>query len=220
MGHRFRTLLLAIMGILALVAAAPSTGMAQIVDSVLVPEGPAPASPPDTIDRDVPFVATSHRIVNRMLEVASVSSTDVVYDLGSGDGRIPITAAMQHDARGVGIEIDPDLVAEGRARAKEVGVANQVEFRQKNLFKADLSEATVVTLYLWPEINVELRPKLLQELDPGDRIVSHDFRMGDWEPAKTIRVEDSTGRATLYLWKVPEEIPRHLMTTTDELPEN
>jgi SAM-dependent methyltransferase len=178
-----------------------------------------PIAPPvesDTVDRDVPFVATERRVARRMLEVAGVTAEDVVYDLGSGDGRIPIIAAQKFGARGVGIEIDPKLVAESRRRARRAGVADQVQFRQKDLFNADVRDATVVTLYLWPEINVKLRPKLLRQLDPGDRIVSHDFRMGDWEPDRTIDAgRDKTGRATLYLWTVPEEIPDRLLKTDE-----
>jgi SAM-dependent methyltransferase len=178
-----------------------------------------PTTPPvesDTVDKDVPFVATERRVARRMLEVAGVTSEDVVYDLGSGDGRIPIIAAQAFGARGVGVEIDPELVAESRQQARVAGVADQVEFRQKDLFNVDVSDATVVTLYLWPEINVKLRPKLLRQLDPGDRIVSHDFRMGDWEPDRTIDAgRDKTGRATLYLWTVPEEIPDRLLKTDE-----
>lgn len=208
-----------LLGTLFLVTALPLTGAAQ--------ENPAPADtlPPgeelpqsavptetDTTDKDAPYVATDQRIVRRMLEVADVSEDDVVYDLGSGDGRIPLTAATEFGARGVGIEIDPDLVAKSRAKAKAAGVADRVEFRKQDLFKTNVSDATVVALYLWPEINVKLRPKLLRQLDPGDRIVSHDFRMGDWEPDRVVDAgQDKTGTATIYLWIVPEEIPDALM---------
>jgi cyclopropane fatty-acyl-phospholipid synthase-like methyltransferase len=154
-----------------------------------------------------------------MLEIAGVSSTDVVYDLGSGDGRIPILAAKIYDARGVGVEIDPDLVAESRKRAREAGVGGKVEFREKDFFEADISDATVVALYLWEHVNVKLRPKLLRELDPGDRIVSHDFGMGKWEPDTTIHAgKDKTGEAIIHLWTVPEEVPSRLMDTSGEIP--
>jgi hypothetical protein len=147
-----------------------------------------------------------------MLEVADVSENDVVYDLGSGDGRIPLTAATEYGARGVGVEIDPDLVAKSRAKAKAAGVTDRVEFRQQDLFETTLGDATVVALYLWPEINVKLRPKLLRQLDPGDRIVSHDFRMGEWEPDRVVDAgQDKTGTATIYLWVVPENPPDELM---------
>lgn len=166
----------------------------------------------DTLDKDVPFVSTEERIVRRMLRLADVSAGDVVYDLGSGDGRIPIIAAKEFGARGVGVEIDPELVAKARARARAAGVADRVKFRQKDLFDADVRDATVVTLYLWPEINAQLRPTLLRQLDPGDRIVSHDFRMGVWDPHRTVEAgPDKTGTAVLYRWTVPEEVPPRLM---------
>lgn len=208
-------------GTLLSIAALPSTGTAQETGSLEVQPLPpgnerlqsAVSTPLDTTDKDAPYVATSQRIVRRMLEVAGVSDEDVVYDLGSGDGRIPITAATRYGARGVGIEIDPELIAKSRAKAEAAGVSDRVEFRQKDFFEVNLSDATVVALYLWPEINVKLRPKLLRQLDPGDRIVSHDFRMGDWEPDRTVDAgKDKTGRATIYLWVVPKDVPDELMT--------
>lgn len=172
----------------------------------------------DTTEKDAPFVATSHRVVRGMLKMANVTEEDVVFDLGSGDGRIPITAANEFGARGVGIEIDSSLVAKSRARAQALGVAGRVEFRREDFFQADLSEATVVTLYLWPELNVRLRPKLLRVLDPGDRIVSHDFRMGDWEPDRRVDMgRGNTGQETVFLWTVPEEISPELMEISDEV---
>lgn len=202
------------------IAGGPSSGTAQETGSPKVetlPPGdervPSVVSTPlDTTDKDAPYVATSQRVVRRMLEVAGVSAEDVVYDLGSGDGRVPITAANVYGARGVGIEIDPELVAKSRAKAEVAGVSERVDFRQKDLFKANLGDATVVALYLWPEINVKLRPTLLRQLDPGDRIVSHDFQMGDWEPDREVDAgKDKTGRATIYLWIVPEDVPDELM---------
>ena len=156
-----------------------------------------------TDSADVPYVPTPQRVVDRMLELAEVSEDDVVYDLGSGDGRIVITAARDYGARGVGIEIDSALVREARANADSAGVADRVEFRQGDLFEADLSEATAVTLYLLPSVNLKLRPKLLRELAPGTPIVSHDFDMDDWEPEQTVQ----EGSSTIYFWRVPEEIP-------------
>jgi ribosomal protein L11 methylase PrmA len=149
---------------------------------------------------DVPFVPTPDAVVARMLTLAKVGPKDVVYDLGSGDGRIVIAAARQHGARGVGIDIDPERVKEARLNARQAGVAHRVEFREGDLFKADIGEASVVTLYLLPRINLELRPKLLRELRPGTRIVSHGFDMGDWQPAATARV----GGNIVYYWVVPE----------------
>ena len=149
--------------------------------------------------RDVPYVPTPEKVVERMLEVAKVGPNDVVYDLGSGDGRIVIAAAKNHGARGVGIDIDPERVREARDNASRAGVANRVEFREGNLFDANISEATVVTIYLLSGINMKLRPKLLAELKPGTRIVSHAFDMGDWKPEATAKV----GTSTVYYWVVP-----------------
>jgi len=211
--------LLCLLGTLCLVVALPLVGAAQETPAVAdtLPAGQAlpqsaVSTEADTSDKDAPYVATDQRIVRRMLEVADVAEADVVYDLGSGDGRIPLTAATEFDARGVGIEIDPDLIAKSRAKADAAGVTDRVEFRRQDFFETDLRDATVVALYLWPEINVKLRPKLLRQLDPGDRIVSHDFRMGEWEPDRVVDAgQDKTGTATLYLWIVPEELPAELM---------
>jgi tRNA G37 N-methylase Trm5 len=174
--------------------------------------GSAVPTATDTTQRDAPFVATDQRVVERMLEVAGVIEGDVVYDLGSGDGRIPITAAAKHGARGVGIEIDPHLVATSRENAERAGVSDRVEFRQQDMFEADVTGATVVALYLWPEITTGLGAKLLRELDPGDRIVSHDFRIEGWTPNRIVDAgKDKTGTATIYLWVVPETVPDRLM---------
>jgi hypothetical protein len=158
-------------------------------------------------EASVPYVPTPNEVVNQMLELADVSGDDVLYDLGSGDGRIPITAAQKYGTRGTGVEIDPELVEESRANAENAGVSERVEFLQQDLFQTDLSEATVVTLYLLPEVNLELRSKLLRELEPGTRIVSHDFDMGEWKPEQVINVQSGTRQHTLYYWVVPEEIP-------------
>lgn len=217
------------MGVLLWVTC-PQLGTAQAVEALppalTLPDDETLAetavlSDSDTVKKDVPYVSTSQRVVNRMLEAADVTREDVVFDLGSGDGRIPITAAKKFGARGVGVEIDPELVAEARKKAEEAGVADRVEFRQGDLFQADISEATVVALYLWPEINVKLRPKLLRTLDPGDRIVSHDFRMGDWEPDRVLDLgPGKIGQETVYLWVVPENIPDDLMDISDEVTPN
>ncbi len=163
---------------------------------------PAPSAD-STVVLDVPYVGTPQAVVDRMLRLADVSEDDVVYDLGSGDGRIVITAAQQFGARGVGIEIDPERVEEARENAEEAGVTDQVEFRREDLFKADFSDATVVTLYLLSIVNRELRSELFAQLDPGDRVVSHDFDMGSWEPDTTVEEGDSE----IHLWTIPEEIP-------------
>lgn len=147
---------------------------------------------------DVHFVPTPEATVDAMLEVAKVSGKDVLYDLGSGDGRIPITAAKRFGTRGVGIDIDPERIKEANEALKAAGVADKVKFIQGDLFQQDLSQATVITLYLLPALNLKLRPTLLK-LKPGTRIVSHDFDMGDWKPERTLKV----GRSTVYFWRVP-----------------
>jgi len=153
--------------------------------------------------QQVPDVRTPLVVVNEMLKLANVTASDVVYDLGSGDGRILIAAARDRGARGVGLEIDPALVAQSTERARRLGLADRLSFRQQDLLEADLSPATVVTLYLSPDLNRRLRPKLLSELRPGARIVSHSFDMGDWAPSRTLQVSSNEGSHTLYLWVVP-----------------
>jgi SAM-dependent methyltransferase len=148
---------------------------------------------------DVPFVPTPSDAVAAMLKLAGVTKGDVVYDLGSGDGRIVIAAARRYGARAVGIDIDPARVAEGERNARAAGVADRVQFRQGDLFDADIRAATVVTLYLLPRVNQRLRPKLLAELRPGTRVVSYGFDMGDWLPERSVEV----GSSTVYLWVVP-----------------
>lgn len=186
----------------ALLGLAPGTAPAQGVDSVSTPLVET-TSPDTTVDPDVPFVRTPQRVVTRMLEIANVSADDVVYDLGSGDGRIPITAAQAYGARGVGIEIKPGLVQKARQRAEMAGVADRVAFRQQDLFEADFSDATVVTLYLLPDVNTRLRPLLFEQLAPGTRVVSHGFDMDAWEADRVVQV----GNTYLYLWTIPDEIP-------------
>ena len=153
--------------------------------------------------QDVPYVQTPHEVVDAMLRFAAVGKDDVVYDLGSGDGRIVITAAHRFGAQGVGIEIDPRLVAESARWAQRAGVAGRVRFVQQDFFQTDLSPATVVALYLTQEINARLRPKLLRELRAGARVVSHRFDMGDWRPERQIRVEVGGAEHTVYVWTVP-----------------
>ena len=150
-----------------------------------------------------PDVRTPYPTVRALLELANVTGKDVVYDLGSGDGRIVITAARELGARGVGVEIDPALVAESRATARRLGLTERVRFVEQDLFQTDLGEATVVTLYLSADLNRKLRPKLLAELKPGSRIVSYDFDMGDWTPDRVVRVQADGREQVLYLWTVP-----------------
>lgn len=159
---------------------------------------------------DVPYVPTPQPVVDAMLKLANVKKGDVLYDLGSGDGRIPITAAGKYGVRGVGIDINPERIGEANQNAKKAGVTNRVQFRQQDLFQTNLGEATVVTLYLLPDINVKLRPQLLKQLKPGTRIVSHDFDMGEWKPDKVIQVKGPTREHTLYYWVVPKQIPANL----------
>ncbi len=152
---------------------------------------------------DVIYYATPKGTVDEMLRMARIKKGDVLYDLGSGDGRIPIAAAQQYGIRAVGIEIDPKLILEAEENARQSNVASLVSFRNDDMFRTSLREATVVTLYLSEKLNVLLRPKLLRELRPGTRIISHDFRMGDWQPEKTVRVPWGKLFRTVYLWTVP-----------------
>ena len=148
---------------------------------------------------DAPFVPTIMEVAEGMLKLAKVTKEDVVYDLGSGDGRIVIMAAKKFGARGVGVDIDPRLVEKSRENARKAGVEERVRFVEQDLFEADISEATVVTLYLLPAVNLRLRPKLLRELKPGARVVSNNFDMGDWEPDR----KEAVGSETIYLWVIP-----------------
>ena len=149
---------------------------------------------------DVQYVPTPQSVVDQMLRMAKVGKNDVVYDLGSGDGRILITAAKKYGARGVGYDIDPERVQEATANAAKAGVDKRVRFIQGDLFDADLREATVVTLYLLQSLNMKLRPKLFAELRPGTRIVSHDFDMGDWKPDQTVKVQVNGREHMVYYW--------------------
>jgi len=138
---------------------------------------------------DVPYEPTSYGIAKEMLNMAGVTSKDLIYDLGCGDGRIVIMAAKERGARGVGVDLDPERIRESRENAKAVGVSHLVRFFEQNLFETDIRQATVVMLYLYPEVNLRLRPKILRDLKPGTRIVSHSHTMGDWEDDATKRVE-------------------------------
>jgi SAM-dependent methyltransferase len=150
-----------------------------------------------------PFVPTPLPVVERMLELAKVAPNDVVYDLGSGDGRVVITAAQRYGARGVGIELNPVWVRDARRFAEMLGVADKVTFRIEDLFTTDLREATVVTLYLYPAMNRKLAPRLLAELKPGARIVSHEYGIGDWPPDKTEEMVVNGERHVIHFWTVP-----------------
>lgn len=163
--------------------------------------GAAPAFARDIplVERDVPYVPTPEAVVEKMLDLANVGPGDVVYDLGCGDGRIVIAAAKR-GARGLGVDIDPQRIRESIANAETAGVSDKAKFVTQDLFALDLGEATVVTMYLLTSVNMKLRPKLL-DLEPGTRIVSHAFDLGDWRPEKTEQV----GGSTVYYWTVPEK---------------
>jgi SAM-dependent methyltransferase len=159
-------------------------------------------------DPDVPYVPTTEKAVGEMLKLAKVTKNDIVYDLGCGDGRIVIAAAKTYGAHGVGIDINPVRIAEAKENAKKAGVEHLVRFEENDLFKADIHEATVVSLFLLPNINLKLKPKLLSDLKPGTRIVSNTFDMGDWKAEKESQLDDSDeGYSSLshkfFLWTIP-----------------
>src|SRR5687767_15842810 len=174
--------------------AAPSTGTI----SSSTPQATTQEAP--TRRPDVIYVPTPEEVVEAMLQVASVTKTDIVYDLGCGDGRIPVTAAKKYGARGVCIDIDPQRTKEANENVTKNSVGDRVRVMNADLFTTDISEATVVTLYLLPSLNVKLMPKLMKELKPGTRIVSHAFDMGDWKPEKEL---DVNGRK-VYYWTIPK----------------
>lgn len=164
---------------------------------------PEPTKP--TRKLDVWYVPTPMDVIDRMLDVANVKPLDVVYDLGCGDGRIVIRAAQKYGTRGVGVDLDPARIREARANAKRAGVENLVTFRVGDLFETDLAAATVVTLYLLPELNRRLKPKLFAELPDGARVVSHDFDMGrDWPPDESVKL----GTDAIYFWRMPPKAER------------
>lgn len=154
----------------------------------------------------VPFVPTPQDVVERMLALAQVKKGDVVYDLGSGDGRIVITAAKKYGVKAVGFEIDPDLLRQSRESIRKEGLEKLAEIREQDILTVDLNAATVVTMYLLPEVNLRLRPNVLRQLKPGSRVVSHDFDMGDWKPLKVEHIKDSSGwDHTIYLWRIEKQ---------------
>jgi SAM-dependent methyltransferase len=151
---------------------------------------------------DVPYEPTAYEIVEEMLNLADVHREDLVYDLGCGDGRIVIMAAKERGAKGVGVDIDPERIKESVENARQAGVENQVTFLQQDLFKTDFRDGTVVMLYLWPEVNLRLRPKLFTDLKPGTRVVSHSHTMGDWKPDRTSEVL----KHNLHFWVIPANV--------------
>ncbi|MBA2547227.1 MAG: class I SAM-dependent methyltransferase [Burkholderiaceae bacterium] len=164
--------------------------------------GTASAQALDEIARplDVPYVPTPVAVVDAMLDLAKVDKSDTVYDLGCGDGRIVVRAASRFGCRGVGVDLNPERVKEARQNAAKAGVSELTRFEVGDVFDFDFSPATVVTMYLLPSVNLKLRPRLLKELKPGTRLVSHDFHMGDWAAQTTREV----GRSRIYLWTIPE----------------
>lgn len=158
---------------------------------------------------DVPYVPSTERAVEEMLKLAEVKKTDIVYDLGCGDGRIVIAAAKIYGARGVGIDINPERIKEARENARRAGVEHLVRFEENDLFAANIREATVVTLFLLPQVNLKLKPRLLSELKPGTRVVSNTFDMGDWKPVKQVNLAESgdveySGLSDrFFLWIIP-----------------
>lgn len=177
---------------------------AVIISSALLPQSHAKAANTVTkVQYDVPYVPTPQEVVDRMLKVADVKSSDYVIDLGSGDGRIVLTAVQKYGARGMGVDLDPDHIASSNKAAQEAGVADRARFVKQDLFKTDLSKASVVTMYLLPSVNLELRPRLLSELKPGTRVVSHSFDMDDWKPDQEIVMESGS---TIYYWVIPAKV--------------
>lgn len=195
-----------------LAVAAVVTLVALVLAWALLREPPQEAAPPAGFDPsvytgerpelDAPYVATGPEVVDAMLELADVGPGDYVVDLGSGDGRILIAAAREHGARGLGVDIDPARVRDSRFNARAAGVNDRVQFERRDLFRTPLAEADVLTLYLSSEINRQLRPRILSEMKPGARVVSHAFDMGEWEHDARSRV----GTANVYMWIVPADV--------------
>jgi SAM-dependent methyltransferase len=167
---------------------------------------------------DVPYVATPPEVVAQMLALAAPTRNDVLYDLGSGDGRIVIEAARRFGTRGLGVDLNPVRVEEATANARRAGVQDRVRFRQQDLFETDLRPASIVTLYLLPRVNLELRPRMFEQLRPGTRVVSHAFAMGDWEPDSIVQVKvnQGVGRAMVYAWTIPAKVAGRWTLTTPE----
>lgn len=186
------------LGLVAVLAASPAPVAHARTAATAVAY--AQTAAPATRRPDVIYVPTPEEVVEAMLQVAKVTKNDVIYDLGCGDGRIPVTAAKKYGARGVGIDIDPQRIKEANENVQKNGVGDKVKILHADLFETDLSEATVVTLYLLPSLNQKLMPKLKRELKPGTRIVSHAFDMGDWKPDQEL---DVNGRK-IYFWTIPK----------------
>jgi hypothetical protein len=174
-----------------------------VVLLLLVAAAGAQSPIPESKPLDVPYVPTHESLVDEMLRMATVGKNDVLYDLGSGDGRIVITAARRFGTRGVGYDLDPERISEARENARRAGVTDRVRFEQQDIFTAPIADATVVTMYLLPDVNLRLRPRLLSELKPGTRIVSHNYDLGDWQPLQRKDMEVTGISHLLFLWVVP-----------------
>lgn len=163
--------------------------------------GPAPALRAP----DVPYEPSPEHVVTEIIRLARLTPGDVVYDLGCGDGRIVIAAVRNTGVRGACVDIDPERIAESRENARRAGVSDRIEFLTQDLFETDIRRATVVTLFLWPEINLKLRPKLLRELEPGSRVISYMHDMGDWQPHETVPVHSGRRATAVYRWNIPSD---------------
>ncbi len=181
----------------------PTVLVPLLASGAILVATPAWGGPPEAVPSlDVPYVATPPEVVQVMLALAKVQRGDTVYDLGSGDGRLVVTAAERFGARGMGVDIDPQRVAEARTNARRAGVSGKVEFKQADLFGIDLRPASVLTMYLLPDVNLKLRPRILEQLRPGARVVSHDFGMAEWQPD----AQRTVGEHCVFLWIVPAKV--------------
>ncbi len=185
-----------------------------LVAAIFVGTAAAQADTSPARTPDVPFVPTPHPVVEAMLKLGEVKASDHLYDLGSGDGRIVIAAAKNHGTKGVGVDLNPILVEDATRNAKDAGVSDKATFKTGDIFEFDFFDATVVTLYLLPDINLKLRPILWEKLKPGTRIVSHAFMMGGWEPEKTENVNGSR----VFLWRVPSKAEQKKITAAESKP--
>jgi predicted O-methyltransferase YrrM len=206
-----RPIALLLCGIGLISAGCSQTPVANESTQISTPAGTTPSQP--LRQPDVVYVPTPPAVVDRMLSIAKVNRNDVLYDLGSGDGRIPITAAQKFGIRATGIDINPQRIKEANTNARQAGVTDRVRFLNQDLFQSKFGDATVVTLYLLPELNVKLRPQLLSQLKPGTRIVSHDFRMGEWQPQQTAQVQVNGRTHNIYFWTVPAKPPTNSLST-------
>lgn len=204
--RQFKFCLILALAAVGFSCASPTASVPKADNSaVAVPAAPAVEGTPAR-ELDVPYVPTHMAVVDEMLKMAEVNGSDVLYDLGSGDGRIPIEAAKRFGTRGVGIDLNPLRIKEANANAKSAGVTDKVRFVEGDIFKSDFRDATVVSLYLLPAINLQLKPQLLEQLKPGTRIVSHNYDMGSWQPEKMKKIKTPDGvDHFVYFWRVPEK---------------